>query len=133
MITTIITRDEIISSLMLENGKFFHIDDLATYADKIISIGNALVLKDELGNLLSYILYYDNSPEVFITMVWTNKDFRGKGFATTLLKHMIASTEKDILLEVHSENNPAKKLYQSLHFTFEKINGDNEILKYTKL
>lgn len=131
-ITTLITNDEIVSSLIPENGKFFNVPDLPAYADKVNSLGKALVIRDSSNELKSYVLYYDNSGQVFITMVWTNSNFRGKGYAATLLKHLIASSAKDILLEVHPEN-PAKLLYHKLKFKFERLNGSNEILKFTKL
>jgi predicted GNAT family acetyltransferase len=130
-ITSTITKDEIVTSLLPENGKYFNVPDLIAYADKVNTFGKALVVRDDSGTLLSYILYYDNAAQVFITMVWTNSNFRGKGYAATLLKHLIASTNKDILLEVHPEN-PAKLLYHKLNFKFERLNGTNEILKFVK-
>lgn len=124
-----ITRDEITSSLQPLNGGFFHIDDLGGYADKLVSLGKCVALRHpETDVLLSYILYYDNGPEVFISMVWTNPDYRGKGLAGILIDRLSQSSKKDILLEVNPEN-PAIKLYETRKFRFETMKGDNHIMR----
>jgi len=126
-----IKKEEIVITLKSENNKYFHIEDLSLYAQKIIDLGKAKVLRDENGKLMSYILFYDNNPEIFISMVWTNPIIRGKGIAKKLMIEFIKSTDKDILLEVNKEN-PAKYLYRKLNFKkLKEVNG-NILMKLRK-
>jgi ribosomal protein S18 acetylase RimI-like enzyme len=115
-LSNMISPSEIVSTLAPDNGTYFRIPDLAEYAAKLHAHGRAEEFRDPgTGNLVSYILYYDNDPEVFISMVWTTPEQRGKGFATKLLKRVIEDSKKDFVLEVHSDN-PAKKAYERLSF-----------------
>ncbi len=129
---TVISASEIINSLSLLNNNFFHIDDLAAYADKIIKLGKSVFFREAgTGKLLSYIFFYDNGPEVFITMVWTNPDCHGQGLAGKLLGKIIDNTDKDIALEVHADN-PAKKLYKKHGFVVEDTKEENLLMKYSR-
>ncbi len=124
--------DEIVNTLQTENNIFFHIDNISDYANKIIKYGNAKIIRDESGGLISYILFYNNRPDIFISMVWTNPELRGQGFAKKLILELIDENSKDIVLEVN-KNNPAKHLYKRLQFKTEKTlpNGDI-VMRYRK-
>lgn len=120
-----ISQVEIISTLEPLNGIYFNILDLHEYAKKISVFGKCIDLRHEHTNeLLSYILYYDNGPEVFITMVWTRPKYQGHGFAKRLLRQLIHSSSKDIRLEVHKDNH-AIHIYESIGFVLEEMSGDN--------
>ena len=126
-----ICRDEIILSLTPSNHTFFHIPDLSEYADKIFLLGKCTALRNRDTNMLaSYILYYDNGPEIYISMVWTNPLNRRQGLAAQLINKLQLSP-KDILLEVNPEN-PAKSLYQDLKFAFESKKEGNDVMRFTK-
>lgn len=114
-----LTKEEIINSLEPINHIHFHIDDLNEYAQKVLKSGKSLTHRNDTEELLSYVLYYDDGPDIFITMVWTNPQYQGKGLAKTLIERLINSSTKDIWLKVH-QNNPAKCLYKKLRFIEEK-------------
>ena len=126
-----ITKDEIVKSIAPVNGKYFRIDNPDDYAQKIITLGKALTIRDSDRNLVSYILYYDNMPDIFITMVWTREDSRGRGYARSLIKKLITNTSRDITLEV-STDNPAKNLYTEFKFKTEGENKGKLLMRYSR-
>ncbi len=127
-----ISEQEIIQSLQPLNHRFFHIDDLAQYVQKILNIGNAEVIRDTDNNLLSYILYYDNQDDMFVSMVWTHPQHQGKGLAKKILRNLIGKTSKNIILEVHKDN-PAKYLYEKSGFVVIKQEGDLWTMKLERV
>lgn len=115
----LIAAHEIVSTLTPLNGVFFHVGNLEDYARKVTTAGKSLVTRTEgTGEPQSYVLFYDNNPEIFISMVWTCPRRRGQGLAEELLQRLIRSTGKDIVLHVHRDN-PAAKLYGKLGFVDE--------------
>lgn len=115
---------EIVSSLAPLNGGYFNIPNLNDYAKKIRSLGECIEYRIEPTNkLVSYVLYYNNSPDIFISMVWTHPDYQGQGYAKLLLRQLIRLNHKDILLEVH-DDNPAVHLYEGLGFVLLEQTGD---------
>ena len=124
-----IGKKDIIDSLQLINHKYFHIDDLSAYADKLLTLGCSVAERDEMGQLVSYILYYNNGPTAFISMVWTSPDCQGKGLATRLIKKLIQEVRKDIILEVH-EDNPALSLYEKIGFIQENKTERTLVYRY---
>ena len=130
--STEINIKEIISSLEPVNGKFFHIADIEAYANKIINNGKCVAIRNySTSDLMSYVLYYDNGPELFISMVWTKPNFQGLGYAKSLLNYIIESTTKDICLEVN-KSNPAKYLYERLKFVSENEIDDKSFMRYVR-
>lgn len=119
-----IDEEEIVSTLTPLNGIYFEIHDLMEYAKKVTTHGKAIDLRQEHSHeLISYVLYYDNGPEIFITMVWTSPEHQGQGFAEELLQQLIRSSTKNIKLEVH-EDNPALRLYENVGFVVTRESGD---------
>lgn len=124
----LVDKSEIVSSLARLNGVYFNIPDLDAYATKIEAHGKSVEHRIECTNrLASYVLYYDDGPSVFISMVWTDPKHEGRGFAKKLLMNLIRSQSKDIYLEVHKDN-PAAYLYKSLGFVFNEQSGDTQSL-----
>ncbi len=118
-----VEQREIINSLSSLNGMYFSIPDLNNYAKKIKEHGKSIEYRmAKSRELLSYILYYDNYSDIFISMVWTAPEHRRKGIATNLLKQLIQSTRKDITLEVHKDNH-AVKIYKDMGFEFAEQSG----------
>jgi GNAT superfamily N-acetyltransferase len=127
-----INENEIVNSLSSANGKYFHISNLHEYASKLVTTGKCVSIREESNNeLKSYALYYDNGPEVFISMVWTNPNYRGQGLATHLINKIIESSNKNVALEVHREN-PSKRLYARLSFLVTEERGDHSIMRHLK-
>ena len=120
-----LTKEDIITSLEPLNGKFFEIENLQNYGEKVLKHGNNLSYVDENGKVISYVIYYENEKEIFITMVWTIETHHRMGLAKKLLKKIFKKTDKDIRLSVHEDNN-ARFLYKKLNFTEESI--DNRII-----
>lgn len=126
-----IYKNEIVSTLNSINNKYFNIADLNEYATKVTKLGKGLVTRDTNSELLSYILYYDNGPDIFITMVWTKPEQQGKGLAKELIVKLINNSKKEILLEVN-QNNPAIYLYKKLKFVEESKNGECLVMRYSR-
>ena len=118
-----IEQNEIVSSLAPLNEVYFNIPNINDYAERILTLGKSIEKRSEHTNeLLSYVLYYDNRPEIFISMVWTHPDHQGQRYARGLLRQLIHSSHKDVRLEVH-KNNPAVHLYEKLGFAFTEQSG----------
>ena len=127
-----IQQSEIVSSLAPINGIYFEIPDLDEYARKVTKHGECATVRDERSReLISFVLYYDNRPDMFITMVWTHPHHRGKGLAAKLLREIILQSTKDIYLEVH-EDSPAFQLYRSLGFTRTENLGKTIVMSLQK-
>ncbi len=119
-----LSREEIVTTLEPLNGDFFLINDLVAYADKVLANGRSLVRREpSTGTLMAYVLYYDNQPEILITMVWTAPDHRRRGLARDLVAELLAGAVKPVHLEVHHAN-PAVTLYRKLGFRVVSRKGD---------
>lgn len=119
-----ISETEIVSTLTPLNGVYFAIPDLPGYARKLTTLGKCICLRDESTHeLQSYVLYYDNGPAAFISMVWTHPRFQRRGLASRLISEIILSTHKDVLLEVH-KHNPARQIYVNLKFVELETQGE---------
>jgi hypothetical protein len=119
-----VEQAEIVSSLTPLNGVYFTIPNLNDYAAKVATLGKSIEYRlGQTSKLVSYVLFYDNGPDIFISMVWTHPEHQGKGYAKGLLRELIHSTQKDIRLEVHKDN-PAIHLYETLGFVFTDQSGD---------
>jgi WbqC-like protein family/Acetyltransferase (GNAT) family len=115
---------EVVDSLVPLNGTHFQIPDLEEYARKTERLGKSIETRLEGTNeLVSYILYYDDREDLFVSMVWTHPQHQGKGYATRLLTRLAHSTHKDIRLEVHKDN-PATRLYEAMGFSIASRAGD---------
>lgn len=126
-----INESEITSSLLPLNGTNFYIPDLREYAKKIINFGKSLEIRHKTTNkLISYILYYDNSNEIFVSMIWTNPEYRRQGFAHQLLQKIIDSSYEDILLKVHKTNYTAQEFYKKNGFIFVEESGDFKTMRF---
>lgn len=127
-----VDQAEIVSSLEPINGIYFNIGDLYEYAKKVVALGKSIEIRQEQSDkLISYVLYYDNGPEMFVTMVWTHPDHQGRGLAGKLLRQLIDSSSKDIRLEVHKDS-PAIQLYKSAGFVFTEKLDDSYVMLLRK-
>ena len=81
-------------------------------------LGRFFVLVSE-DKVAGYIGAHNVVGEVYITNVAVHPNYRGKGFAKALIKHLIddsRSADGFVTLEVRESNNPARSLYSSLGF-----------------
>src|SRR4249919_2423339 len=121
-----LTEEEIVSTLQPLNGTYFNIEDLPAYARKWQEKGKVACTRID-GELASYVLYYDDGPEAFISMVWTHPGMQNRGHATALLESLVGKISKPIALEVDAAN-PARRLYAKLGFRMIDISGTRERL-----
>ena len=119
------------NSLKTENHKYFHIEDLTEWSKKVLSKGHVEYRTDEADGVISYVAYYKNKNNYFITMVWTHPNHRGKGLSKKIIKDIVDSTELPIDLEVHKDN-PAYNLYRILKFETVGFNDDQIIMRRCK-
>jgi WbqC-like protein family/Acetyltransferase (GNAT) family len=125
-----ISEAEIVSTLAPLNGTSFDVPNLPEYASKITKLAKSVCFRDEDTNeLQSYVFYYDNEPEVFITVVWTGPRFRGRGLARQLITKVIHSTYKNVSLEVRKDN-PAMYVYERLKFVTTEDRGARLLMSY---
>lgn len=126
-----IKKDEIISCLKPINKIYFHINDLNEYAKKILNFGKSIVKRGKSNELISFLLYYDNGPEIFISMLWTNPKYQRKGIAKNIMLELINNSSKEITLEVN-KNNPSFFLCKNLKFIEENKNELNTLMRYSR-
>jgi GNAT superfamily N-acetyltransferase len=114
--------DLLINTLQSENGKFFDIKNLSEWASYVELNGNIESISLD-SEIVSYVAYYKNEERYFITMVWTDPMYRGKGLSKKIINKIVESTSLPIDLRVHKDN-PAYWLYRSLKFENVEIHGD---------
>lgn len=67
--------------------------------------------------IISFIIYSSMYENIEIIDVFTNKEYRNKGYSYKLLSEIINNNRnKNITLEVNKENIPAINLYKKLGF-----------------
>lgn len=123
--------DEIISCLNTVENPYYLIDNYEDYAKKIVKLAKTICIRNQDKQPISFILYYDNQDDIFISMVWTDKLHQGKSYAQQLLTYIINNTYKDIVLEVN-KSNPAVRLYTKLKFQIIDADEANYRMKYCK-
>lgn len=75
----------------------------------------------QMGGMLHEITVH-GTDEGYIDYVTTDSDYRGKGIATKLIKHVCDTLlYKNYTLDVLSKNNTAKRLYEHLGFAQTQI------------
>ena len=101
------------------------------YRDKIFKIKDGFVIKNEKGEVVSSVKYYefddiDNFDWILICDMETVPEYRGRGYATRLLNKVYSeaiSRNKGVYLLVKEDNENAINLYKKLGF--EKIKNQD--------
>ncbi len=125
-----ITKSEIISSLETSRIVNADIPDLGAYADKVLKYGASVCSRSDTGELMAYILFYNNDADIYITMVYTAANHRGKGLSKALLLQVM-DLKKDIVLEVRKDN-PGIRLYEKAGFVVIAEKGPKVRMKYAQ-
>lgn len=75
-------------------------------------------LSDTAQPILAFVFVWDIGSAWEISFLATDPAARGQGLMKRLLEHVrsIRPADKPLWLEVHEENQPARKLYESLGF-----------------
>ncbi len=131
-LTNEISAEELVAALKTVNGTYFHIDDLDAYAQKVLTYGKAAVYRAPNGELASFVLYYDNGPEVFFTMGWTNPVHAGNSLCGKLLTHVINSSPKEARAEVSVDNLLSRKMCKIVKLVPESEKGGLLQMRYSK-
>lgn len=84
-------------------------------------VAKFMILKDDNGEIVSYIDYWITFDSSTIFKIVTKESARNKGYGKTLLSRVIDDLKKDgevlyLTLEVRKSNIFAIKLYESLKF-----------------
>ena len=75
-----------------------------------------IVVAEEAGRVVGF----GGNHGSFITWLFVNPEFRRRGVATALVRHMVAGLEPPVTLNVASQNVAARALYQRLGFKVER-------------
>lgn len=82
---------------------------------KEIERGNTFVAEKN-GEVLGYIMRWKVKDEIHITNLAVKPEFRRRGIASLLLKHVLKEKAHAFYLEVRSKNLPAINLYKKFGF-----------------
>lgn len=124
-----VSKNEIITSIQISDHDYNRITDLNAYADKVLANGKSICSRTADGELMSYILYYDDQPNIYITMVLTLPKFRGRGLSKKLM-HQMLELKRNMLLEVHKDH-AIRNMYEKMGFVPVEENEGIILMKYT--
>jgi len=71
---------------------------------------------EEDNQIIGYLYYSDIYDRIEINQIEVDENKRGLGNASSMMKHLTDSVDKDITLEVREDNIPALKLYDKYNF-----------------
>lgn len=71
---------------------------------------------EEDNQIIGYLYYSDIYDRIEINQIEVDKNRRNCGKASSMMKHLTDSVDKDITLEVKKDNIPALKLYEKYNF-----------------
>ena len=71
---------------------------------------------EEDNQIIGYLYYSDIYDRIEINQIEVDKNKRNCGKASSMMKHLTDSVDKDITLEVKKDNIPALKLYEKYNF-----------------
>lgn len=103
------------------------------FAKKLSEHASFITLNDESGMIVGVIAFYENRlPDAYISHVWVSKNYRRKGFCSSMLvylhTHLKATGFKTIRLEVHKENLPALTTYSKEGYKVISESGTDKLL-----
>jgi GNAT superfamily N-acetyltransferase len=107
---------EIKEALRLDGGVAFRVPDIDEFATKLMDRASFVQIREgAAAKLASFVAFYSNGPKNYVTVVWTDPEYRGKGLAESLLRSVVDSNGKATALEVQ-EKNQAQRMYRRLGF-----------------
>ena len=75
---------------------------------------NPLFIAKIADKLAGYILYFEYKKTIRIYSIAISQNYQGQGVARALIEHLLATSTKDISLEVNTSNDRAIALYNKL-------------------
>jgi len=75
-----------------------------------------IVVAEDTGRVVGFA----GNRGSFITWLFVHPQFRRRGVASALVRHMVARLEPPVTLNVAAENSAARALYQRLGFKVER-------------
>ncbi|GAB4221944.1 MAG: N-acetyltransferase [Francisella sp.] len=70
--------------------------------------------------VVGYILCFEYKKTIRVYSIAVSKNYQGKGIGHKLLEHLLENTNKNISLEVNTNNLKAISLYKKLGFKIKK-------------
>jgi len=81
---------------------------------------NPLFIAKIADKLAGYILYFEYKKTIRIYSIAISQNYQGQGVARALIEHLLATSTKDISLEVNTSNDRAIALYNKFYFVITK-------------
>lgn len=98
-------------------------DDLSVI-NETLRLGGKLFLLEQKAELIGTAWVTNNGRRLYLHHMGIKKAFRGKGFGAMLMDEIIGharAMKMQIKLEVHTENDKARRLYEK--YGFEELEG----------
>ena len=94
-------------------------EPLTTFCD-VVSQAESKIIAKIADKLAGYILYFEYKKTIRIYSIAISQNYQGQGVARALIEHLLATSTKDISLEVNTSNDRAIALYNKFDFVITK-------------
>ncbi|MCF8232124.1 MAG: GNAT family N-acetyltransferase [Bacteroidales bacterium] len=87
--------------------------------EETIRLGGRLLMMEEQNELIGTAWITNNGRRLYLHHMGIKPNKQGRGWGQYLMEEILAfarSTHKQIKLEVHQQNGPARKLYEKYGF-----------------
>lgn len=115
-----IGEEDLISLFDIEQISFKNSYRISTLADLYSKPSYNFIGIFNRNRLVGYIILLDSIDIYEVIKIAISPNYRGKGLGKKLLKFILESLEKNLMLEVRVSNKVAINLYENLGF--EKVN-----------
>lgn len=82
------------------------------------------------GRAVSSLRYFPYKNCIYVNLVHTLEEFRGKGYSRALFEHLFTVVDKPVMLEVEADNKVAIRLYERLGFKPSGFNSYGDMIMY---
>ena len=119
MLITKATPADLISLISLEQ-ELFKSDCISKRQFLYHIRKNPIFVSKIAKNLAGYVLYFKHKKTIRIYSIAVSPSYQGQGVARALIEHLLATSTKDISLEVNTSNDRAIALYHKFDFVIIK-------------